>query len=492
VTGTKSSYAKAFFSWRTVARGLLVALLLLPYAVWLVRIPKWELPFVNEWLPPLLVATWQAAWSAVLGVGAGFALCLGFQAWASPRWRHAVELALLLPNMVPPLFLVLSLLSWVTPYRAFPYGIGAVVMANVLLNAGLVAVSLDRLVHSRLGGMSEAAWTMGASRTLFWRTVGWPVLKSDVACIFLFVFTLAFTSFSIPLVLGGERWVTLEVAIFNTIRVEGRWDKALLFALTQGLVLYLLAWLLPRPFWPARSRPRAVEFLAVRNLRILVFMPALVLLMGWISGLAHAFRTPMDLPAGLIESVSATLALGLFVGLLHLCLFMLVSYVLPSHWLKRFLNGYLAPSSAITGFALLLLPGEGDLVSFVKLGVALTLISFPLLFRWIVHSALADLEQQVSVARTLGAGWALVLFEIVWPQAAPQILRACGLAALWASGDFAVTGIIAGGLNTVPLVMEGLIGNYRIESAQLIMFPLLVLGLGLYALFEGASRYVTR
>ena len=45
---------------------------------------------------------------------------------------------------------------------------------------------------------------------------------------------------------------------------------------------------------------------------------------------------------------------------------------------------------------------------------------------------------------------------------------------------------------TVPLLMEDLIGNYQIEAAQLLMFPLLFLGLALYGLFLGAARYVTR
>ena len=35
-------------------------------------------------------------------------------------------------------------------------------------------------------------------------------------------------------------------------------------------------------------------------------------------------------------------------------------------------------------------------------------------------------------------------------------------------------------------------GNYRIEGAQLLMIPLLLVGLALYALFTGAVRYVTR
>jgi hypothetical protein len=71
-------------------------------------------------------------------------------------------------------------------------------------------------------------------------------------------------------------------------------------------------------------------------------------------------------------------------------------------------------------------------------------------------------------------------------------MRASGLAALWGAGDFAVSGIVAADLHTLPLLMESLMGHYRIEGAELLMFPLLLVGLALYALFTGAARYVTR
>jgi thiamine transport system permease protein len=171
-------------------------------------------------------------------------------------------------------------------------------------------------------------------------------------------------------------------------------------------------------------------------------------------------------------------------------LILLTANVLPHAALDRFLNGYLAPSATITGFALLLLPGEEDWTDFLKLMTALTLISYPLLYRWIVHSAFANVRAQVITARALGAGWGMIVNELVMPQAAPQVLRACGLAALWAAGDFAISGIVAGQLNTLPLLMEDLMGNYRIEAAQLLMLPLAVIGLSLYALFVGVGRYV--
>ncbi len=477
---------------RAALRVSLGLLLLMPYLIWLLWIPVWSWPEISEWLPYFTTALKQAALSAALALVCGFFLFLAAQGWTTVRARALSELALLLPNMVPPLFLVLSLLSWVTPWAAFPYGLGAVIFAHVLLNAGLVAVSLDRLLHSRAGLMAETAWVMGASRTRFWLQVAWPLLRLDVACIFLFVFSLCFTSFSIPLVLGGEHKTTLEVAIYDILRMEGRWDKAVILAALQSVMLFVMALVLPHAFFPAKPVRRALPFLALKGWRLIVFVPAAVILGGWLAGLTGTAKAALEPDLPWVDAFLTTLALGLAAGLLHLILFLVTAYVLPHARLTRFLNGYLAPSSVITAFALLLLPGEGITIAFAKLVVALTLISFPLLYRWIVHSALAALGEQVSVARSLGADWRMILFEIVWPQVAGQVLRACGLAALWAAGDFAVSGVIAGDLNTVPLLMESLLGNYRIETAQLLMFPLLFAGLGLYGLFVGAARHVVR
>ncbi len=490
VTGTK--FFNAEFYLRAGLRVGIGLLMLSPYLIWLVWVPEWRGPSVGEWYPALFTAFAQAFWSAAFSLIAGFILFGASQAWTEPRVRRLSELSLLLPNMIPPIFLVLSMLSWVTPFIAFPYGTGAVIVAHVLLNAGLVAVALDRLVHSKIGGMAETAWTLGASRSVFWYRVAWPFLKGDVACIFLFVFGLCFTSFSIPLLLAGSRQVTLEVAIYDAIRMDGRWDKAVILAGCQSFVLLLLAWGLPHSFWPARPSRQTIPYLALRGVRLVVFLPSLILLAGWLFGVAQALKNQQPEYLPLVEAALTTLTIGLAVGLLHLFLFLVVAYVSPHNRLNRFLNGYLAPSSAITGFGMLLLPGEGDILSFMKLVFALTLLSFPLLYRWVVHSALSALRSQVTVARTLGASWVSILFEVVWPQCATELMRASGLAALWACGDFALTGIVAGEFNTVPILMEDLMGNYRIESAQLLMFPLLFIGLGLYCLFVGATRYVSR
>jgi thiamine transport system permease protein len=274
--------------------------------------------------------------------------------------------------------------------------------------------------------------------------------------------------------------------------MEGRWDKAVLLAGFQSLLLFLFSLALPQSFWPQKGGGKGLRYLACPHLRSLPFLPLGILLLGWSQGLGAALKAPaLILPEGLmIEAILTTAFLAMATGVVHLVLFLVVAFISPHERLGRFLNGYLAPSPTIAGFGLILIPVEGDWINLFKLVTAVTLISFPLLYRWIVHATLKSLDKQVAVARALGASWSMILLDVVWPQTAPQILRASGMAALWAAGDFALSGILLGEGQSLPLVMESLLGNYQIESAQGLLIPLVLVGSFAYALFQGASRYV--
>lgn len=483
---------------RSVFRIGLGLLLLLPYMVWIARISAWQLPSIQDWQAPLRYAMLQASLSAFFSCVGGFILFHSLQAW---RHRSFAEIMLLLPNVIPPLFLALSLFSLVTPFARFPYGLSAVIVAHVLLNSGLAAVALDQIVRSNLGGLVEAVWVMGAKPIVFWREIAWPLLRADMINLFLFIFSICLASFSLPLLLSGAHSVTLEVAVYDAIRTEGRWDLAVTLAAWQTVILLILAWLLPSSFWPMRARGRHgnLGLLAWPMTKISVLLPALVLLSGWLVGILASTQTapfPAAVRGATVPAFFGTLTLGLSVGLLHLLLYLVTAYVLPHRHLDRFLNGYLAPSSALVGFGLLALPGEGRVWSFLKLTLALTLISYPLLYRWVVHSSLSTLRRQIVVAYSMGATWSDILFEIVWPQAGRVILRASGVAGVWACGDFALSEILLtrnfASSFSLPMLITDLIGNYRFELATLILLPVMLASLVVYLFFVGAARYVTR
>lgn len=489
MTGTKSFRAERITE--AALRVFIAVLLISPFLIWISRLNEWSWPAIQEWWRPLKMATAQATLSTLCSFAAGFALFRGLAAARAER-RFWAESALLLPNLFPPLFVALSLMSWAPFIGGFPFGLGAVILAHVILNSGLAALAMDRLYQDRLAGLAEAAATLGVSTRNFLRFTAWPVVKGDLLVLSLFLFSMHFTSFSLPLLLGGDQALSLEVSIFDAIRVDGRWDKALLLSALQSAILFLLACAVAKPQWRLKGRRDHLFYAASPVLRGLVFVPAGVLFGGWLLGGATSSVSGWEPAMGtlLMNGGITSLGLGLIVGLLHVLLFLTIGFVLPHRSFERFLNSYLAPSPAITGFAMLMLPVDGEIARIFVCAFALTLISAPLLYRWLVHSAFTDLQGQVTVAQTLGASKGAILFEVLWPQAAGPILRAAGLGALWASGDFALSGILLGPNATLPLVIDDLLGHYRLESATVLLLPLAGIGLALYGFFTGVRRYV--
>jgi thiamine transport system permease protein len=303
--------------------------LLSPFLIWIWQIPIWRWPDTYEWLPTLAYSIRQALLSSLASLIVGFVLYMALQGWTSVRERKTAEFGLLFPNTMPPLFLALDLINLVSLMAPFPFGVTAVIAAHVLVNAGLVAISLDRMVISKVGGLAESAWLMGSGRFRFWHEIGFPVLQGDLVSLFLFVFGICFTSFSLPLLLGGERAATLEVSIYDAIRTQGRWDKAVLLAALQVSGLFLLAIMLPQPFFPPRPSRRSLDFLGWPRARLLVFLPALVIFLGWIGGAWQGWLGP-DLREGLlIEAILTTLVISISTGLFVLILFLLIAFVSP-------------------------------------------------------------------------------------------------------------------------------------------------------------------
>jgi thiamine transport system permease protein len=468
---------------RPALRILLCLFLISPYLVWLAEIQDWSLQGFSQAAQAFQQGSMQALASTVLSVFFGFALFLSLQ--SVQRHKNLAELSLLLPNMLPPLFLVLTILT--LPFVEYPLGLRGVIAAHVFLNSGLVAVALDRIFTSRLAGLAEAAYVMSASRWHFLLEVAWPILKRDIGILCLFIFAVCFTSFSIPLLLTTSRTATIELVIYDFIRVQGRWDKAVLLAAAQTLFLLLLSWIARASELPKARRASVLQILRSQRIGWLVWLPSFVLAVGVLLsvGASRAYVWPNEL----VEASLTSLTLAMLVGWIHFQLFLLTGFLLPHTRLDRFLNGYLAPSAVITAFAFLLLPFDGSLVRLVLTACALSLLSFPLLYRWVVGAAFAEIQQQVMVARSLGASWFLILTEVVWPQTAPAILRASGLAAVWGCGDFAISGILLQD-TSLPLLISDLIGTYRIEQAQPLLLPLLVLSILVFAVFRGAQRYV--
>jgi thiamine transport system permease protein len=477
-------------------RGLRILLglfFLSPFLIWLVRIENWNITG-TDWIHPFWISFVQSFLSALGSVFVGGLIALGALSLKSTKAQKFVEYWLLIPNLIPQLFLILAILNAGSILVIHVQGLWIVVLAHILLNSGLVALAFLRVLAPRVSGYLDLAMIEGASRRMIWGEVILPSLKSEILFLFLFVFSVCLTSFSIPLVLGGVEATNLEIFIYNTLRMNGDWSRAILFAAVQMCCVFAIALFVPKPIWSLSFSPSRWSHLGFRWLLPITFLPSALLFVGWGIGIWQALpllgNTIPFMGAGVAIANSFLVGLGAGFFTLFLCLW--IAYVWPQKGLSYFMKGYLAPSSAITGFAFLLLPVSGGNWPLIKIVVALTLMSFPVLFRWIGQVALEELEHQIIIARSLGASWLQILFEVIWPQRGSEFLAMAGLCALWTSTDFALTSILAEGNTTWAIYIQDLIANYRLELATLFTVPLFLIGVLCYGFFVGAARYVTR
>ncbi len=432
----------------------------------------------------------QAGLSAVGSLLLGTWAALGLISMG-PRVKKILEVICLVPNFLPPLFTLLIIFYWVDP---FPTGFIGIGLIHSVINFGLVAVSLSRTIESKLGGMAELAAIEGSSRFHFLKNVFIPTLKNDYAELFLFVFSICFVSFSIPLIVGGGKGTTLEVLIYEKIRLSMDWGGAVLISILQFLILAFFARWFVRIKILTSVTPRQIRWLGFKSGAGLIMLFAILFVVGYLDSIlagAKAAEQFLDWKDALIKGTLGTLFIGFTTGALILFLLISITFSMGFSWLRRWLQSYIAPSTTLTGFAFLVLgPNEGFL-SYFKIPLALALIFCGVLYRMGWESEVQRLSGQVATAEIIGASrWNTFKF-ILWPQVEQRALLLAGLAAAWACGDFALSRILAYNDMTLALMTETLMSTYRLGLASLLSVAVLLSALFCFFTFWGFG-YVYR
>ncbi|KNB51164.1 iron ABC transporter permease [Streptomyces caatingaensis] len=91
----------------------------------------------------------------------------------------------------------------------------AILLAHVFFNYAVVVRTVGGLWAQLDPRQEEAARVLGAGRFAAWRRVTLPALAPAVAAAALMVFLFTFTSFGTVQILGGPRYATLEVEIYQ-------------------------------------------------------------------------------------------------------------------------------------------------------------------------------------------------------------------------------------------------------------------------------------
>ena len=293
--------------------------LLSPCVVLFFLSTHWAAPQWGELFWALGNSFIQSFFSAMLTLGLGFIVALGHIRIPAERFivKTIFEVLCLITQFVPVVVSLVGILNLIQP---FPMGLIGVITVHTFLNFGLAAILLSQHMQSVWSETSDVARTLGVSRLLYWKKVGLPQIKTELGLIFLYLFSLFFTSFSIPLVVGGGRGTTLEILIYEKMRLSLDWSAAVMLAWVQIIFIFALSLLAIKTRKASVKRTADITWLGSYSGVVVLLVLMTGLFVGYSSGLAdgwmqrHELSTFMnDFTFGFFNSILIGLITFVFV-----------------------------------------------------------------------------------------------------------------------------------------------------------------------------------
>jgi thiamine transport system permease protein len=481
---------------------------------------------------------WRVVWSFLqAAITCVLALLLGLPvAWVLARREFAgralVLRLLMLPFVVPTLVAALGVLALWGPggWLGAPLAEAGFSLEETpwLLLYGNLFFNLCLVVRAGVDALEQvSAPRVAAARTLgatpwraFWR-IEWPAIAPWLASALCLVFLYCFSGFGLALILGGQRYATVEVEIYTLVAYELALGPAGVLAVWMlgltGTVALGYAWLEKRLAAPgrvtpiARTRPRgAAQWLAVWAavaVLLLVCAAPLIAILGqaarafWQGQGAAVFAEPETLAALWntlrFTAMSLTLATGL--GLSHALAVRAFdsagsargSGVADGAWALLWRAAAYLPfvvSPVTVAFGLLLLYPSWTASLALLIG-AYALLAYP----FVAKSLMAALDNlpasYAQAAATLGARPWRVLWRVTLPLVGKALRRGMAFAAATALGEFAVTLFLSRPewttLTTLIYQRLGRPGGANLDAALVLACLLMALALLAFTLIEG-------
>ena len=472
--------------------------------------------WLTPWKDPYV--RWRMLWSALqAALTCGLVLVLGVPiAWVLARFEFAgrawVLRALMLPFVVPTLVAAMGVLAlWGPQGWVVQWGGLSLEGTPYLLLYGNVFFNLCVLVRAATEGMEQvSAARMAAARSLgatpwraFWR-VEWPAVLPWLMSALCLVFLYCFSGFGLALVLGGQRYATVEVEIYTLVAHELQLAQAGVLALwvllfTGGLA-WTYAWVESRLAGPvradriARRRPKtAGQWLAVgAALGVLVLfcaapLAAIVVRAAQTGSAAWGILQDPDTLDVLWNTVrfsASALVLATLLGLIHALAAQRVI------WLRTLVFLPFVVSPILVAFGLLLLYPRWT-ASAPLLVAAYALLAYPFVAKSVAAGLDAIPPSLSAAAQTLGASPWRVFWRITFPLLLPALRRGVAFAAATAVGEFAVTLFLSrpewATLSTRIYEHLGRPGATHHDAALVLACVLMALALAVFMLIERPS-----
>jgi len=461
---------------------------------------------------------WRVVWSlAQASITCFAALALGLPiAWVLARFEFAgrslVLRLLMLPFVVPTLVAALGVLALWGPSGVLGVAFGIdlqdtpwlLLYGNLFFNLCLVVRAGADALAQVSARQVAAARTLGAtSWRAFWR-IEWPAIAPWLMSSLCLVFLYCFAGFGLALILGGQRYATIEVEIYTLVAHELQLGQASALALWMlmltGSVAVVYAVLEKRLAAPMRTepierqRPRGAGqwlTLAAALAALLFFCAAPILAIAWraIGAGVEAWSQVFD-PETLgalwntLRFSAVALVLATLLGVLHA----MAAHASVIWRAAAFLPFVVSPVTVAFGL-LLLYPSMTASLSLLL--VAYAVLAYPFVAK-ALSAGLDGLPAHLhQAARTLGASPWRAFWRVTLPMLRPSLRRGMAFAAATALGEFAVTLFLSrpewSTLTTLVYQRLGRPGAANLDVAMVLACVLMALALLAFMMIEWPS-----
>ena len=388
------------------------------------------------------------------------------------------------------------------PPMQISHSLSAILIAHMFYNTTIVLRMVGDFWSHLDPRFYQAARTLGASPWQALNRVTLPLLLPSIAAASLLIFIFDFTSFGVILVLGGPRFATLEVEIYNQTVSLFNLPLAAALSIIQLAITLALAVvytrLSNRISRPIRLRPRSYTrtrlvslssrlFAAITITLLLAFLTTPLVALAARSFTSYetgrggqspaAWRITLDYyrqlsanPRGSLFFVPPSTAIRISLTYALTTVALALGLGLPAAWaLARAgdapLNRWLDPilmlplgTSAVTlglGFIVALNRSPLDLrASPALIPIAHTLVAFPFVVRSLTPALRSIQPRLRQAAAILGASPLEVFRSIDLPLIGRALLVAATFAFTISMGEFGATALIARPeYPTIPLVI---------------------------------------
>jgi thiamine transport system permease protein len=398
------------------------------------------------------------------------------------------------------------------PVRLDIYGLSGILIAHVFFNMPFAA----RLLIDGWARIPAESWRLasllGMTSAQMFRLIEWPMLRQTVPGIAVLVFLLCFTSFAIVLILGGgPPRASLEVAIFQALRLDFDLARAAALGLLQVVVCLILALLvhrLARPLEVAAGTAPEVERHDLGGLAgrigdgVAIALALAIVLAPLIAVVVAGLGGPLDrvlLDARLHRAALLSIAVGLAAG--GIALLLGAAIVATTRELRaRLARERLADALEVAGSASLVVPpfvvgaglfiilreaGDVFAVGLMLVVAVNALMGLPFVIRVLSPAAAEAARRHGRLCESLGMSPWQRLILIDWPLLRRPAGLALALASALALGDFGVIALFGTSASeTLPLLLYQEMGAYRMADAAVTALVLVAIALAFFLAIE--------